>query len=29
MTYRLMKLDKIQLDTQNKNKKLFVISFDT
>lgn len=29
MTYRLMKLDKIQLDTQNKNKKLFIINFDT
>ena len=29
MTYRLMKLDKIQLETQNKNKKKFIINFDT
>lgn len=29
MTYRLMKFDKIQLETQNKNKKTFIINFDT
>ena len=28
MTYRLIKFDKIQLDTQEKNKKKFIINFD-